>query len=112
MSTPAQANRRASPRRKPRGGVKLECRKGALGLGANVASQCLDVSEGGARIIVKVPLTVKDEVEVIMLGFGVPAVKRLANVRWVEPLADGQWCVGLRFQKYLAYRDVQSLARP
>src|SRR3954466_2228573 len=100
------SNRRASLRRKPRSFVKLECRKGSFGLGANVGTTLMDVSETGARLVVSQELTAKQEVEVIFAGHGmVQTVKRLANVRWQLKLDDGKYCIGVEFQKRLGYVD-------
>ena len=107
------ANRRGAHRRKPRGSVKIECRKGALGLGANLAGPVLDVSETGLRIILTAPLDLQTEVEVIISGYGMKeAVKRLGTVRWQLKLEAGPFCTGIEFQKRLVYRDWQNVASP
>jgi hypothetical protein len=107
------SNRRQSQRRKPRGCVKLECRHGAYGLGPNLATLVLDVSDTGTRIIVKNELQLEGEVEITIAGYGMQKpIKRLANVRWQVTLDDGRFCVGVEFQKRLIYRDWQNLASP
>ena len=107
------SNRRQSQRRKPRGYVKVECRNGAYGLGPNVASAVLDVSDTGIRMIIKNALQLEGEVEITIAGFGMQKpIKRLAYVRWQVTLEDGQYCVGAEFQKRLVYRDWQNLASP
>jgi hypothetical protein len=107
------ANRRSSQRKTPRRSVRIECRKGALGLGPNIACGFLDVSEGGVRMIVKEELEVGGEAEVILSSHGIKdAIKRVANVCWLVTLEGGQHAVGLHFQKLIAYRDVQLLAAP
>ena len=106
-------NRRRAARRKPRSYVKLECRKGSIGLGANVATTLLDVSETGARLVVSQELTVQQEVEVVLSGHGLSkAVKRLSRVCWLLKLEDGKFCIGVEFEKRLDYRDWQNLATP
>jgi hypothetical protein len=108
-----QSNRRATPRRKPRSYVKLECRKGSLGLGPNVALTLLDVSETGARLIIRQEITLQMEVEVTLAGHGIrSSLKRLANVRWQVKLDDGNFCIGVEFQKRIGYMDWQNLASP
>lgn len=106
-------NRRRAARRKPRGYVKLECRKGAIGLGTNVATTLLDVSETGARLIVAQELAIQQEVEVVLSGHGIrQLIRRLSRVRWQVKLEDGKFCIGVEFEKRLDYRDWQNLATP
>ena len=107
------ANRRKSQRRKPRGSVKLECRKGSYGLGANLAVTVLDLSDTGVRLIVSQEVEAQGEVEIIISGYGmVRSLKRAAYVRWQLKLDDGHFCLGVEFQKRLPYRDWQNLASP
>ncbi len=106
-------NRRGGRRRPPRTTIKVECRKGTLGLGPNLADGFLDISEGGVRIILKSALEPKSEVEVQLTGFGMQKpIRVVSTICWVLPLEDGRFCVGVEFQKRLTYRDVQFLAIP
>ena len=107
------SNRRLSPRLKPRGYVKVECRNGSYGLGPNLATAILDVSDTGIRMIVKKALTLPGEVEVTIGGYGlVNPIKRRAQIRWQVTLEDGGFCVGVEFGKRLVYRDWQNLVSP
>jgi hypothetical protein len=107
------ANRRRSPRRRPRSAVKVECRRGTSGMGANLVVTVLDVSDSGTRLIVKQALEPRAEVEIILSGYGLKTpIKRIGNVRWQVALENGQFCMGIEFQKHLPYRDWQSLASP
>ena len=114
MNQPANAarNRRTSCRRAPKGGTKVLCYKGRMGLGENVALSLLDVSEAGACLVVKAELPVGQEVEVHFEG---PAqrrpVKAAAVVIWAVAAADRGWCVGLRFERRLPYADLLPVAR-
>jgi hypothetical protein len=113
ISTLTRTNKRSSLRKPARRTVKVHCRKGTLGLGPNVAVAFLDVSEGGVRLLVKAPLEPGDEVEVALHGYGLPeAIVRVAHVTWALPVDDGQHAVGLRFQKRIPFRAVQTLATP
>jgi hypothetical protein len=113
IASTAQANRRHSLRRKPRGSVRVECRLGLLGLGRNLASTTLDISDSGARLIVTQALDFDREVEVVLTGYGMnKPIKRSAHTRWQVKLDDGRFCIGLEFQKRLDYRDLQTLASP
>jgi hypothetical protein len=90
--------------------VQIECRKGLYGLGPNLSGGVLDISDSGVRLIVKQALTILDEVEILISGYGVQkAIKRLGNVRWQVTAADGSFCIGVEFQKRLVYRDWQNL---
>jgi len=109
----APSNRRISMRRKPRSSVKVECRAGSCGLGPNVASTTLDISDTGVRLIVSKELAVMTEVEFIIGGYGMSKpIKRMAFIRWQVKLDDGRFCIGAEFQKRLDYRDWQNLASP
>jgi hypothetical protein len=113
IATAKQTNRRKSQRRRLRGSVKVECRKGSYGMGPNLASTTLDLSDTGARLIVTQALDILGEVEILIGGYGLrKPIKRLAYIRWQVKLEDGQYCVGAEFQKRLAYRDWQNFASP
>jgi hypothetical protein len=107
------SNRRAAPRCKPRSFVKLECRKGAIGLGLNLATTLMDVSETGVRLVISKELALQQEVEIVLTSHGLKQpIKRLGNIRWQLKLDDGKYCLGVEFQKRLAYSDWQNLATP
>ena len=113
VSTSSMANRRTSSRRPPRGNVTIEVRKGSLGLGNNVAMLFLDLSEGGVRLIVTEELDRGAEVEVRITAYGMrKPLKALGAVRWVMPLDNGIFCIGIQFDKRLPYRDVTTLFKP
>jgi hypothetical protein len=111
-TTVRQINRRSSPRLRARGGSKSVCRKGTLGLGANVALGLLDVSETGARLRVKEPLSPGQEVEVGLQG---PAhgreFKMTGRVIWSIVAADGTHLVGIHFDRSLSFTAVQDLGQ-
>src|SRR5436309_1737335 len=109
----SKANRRKSPRRRPRTSVKIECRKGSYGLGPNLGAAVLDVSDTGARLIVLEGFNLAAEVELQIMSYGInKPIKRLAVIRWQVTLADGRFCIGAEFLKRLDYRDWQNLASP
>jgi hypothetical protein len=110
---PRQSNRRRSQRRKPRSSVKLQCRKGALGLGPNLSAGALDLSDSGVRLIVTQALDTMAEVEIVIDGYGMKRpVRRVANVRWQVRMENGNFCTGVEFQKQIDYRDWQNFASP
>jgi hypothetical protein len=104
-------NRRSTPRRLPKKASKFVCRRGKLGLGPNIAVSLLDVSETGIRLIVKTPLEPESDVEVGLQPIGAhkPTVV-IAQVMWCIPLADGNHCLGARFEKLLPYAFLQEIA--
>jgi len=110
--TASLANRRRARRCPPSGQVKMECRKGSAGLGRNMAVTTLDLSETGARLTVRGPIAMGDEVEIQLAGPGVQKpVKRSATVAWSVLLHDGCHAIGVAFGKPLGYADLQRLAR-
>jgi hypothetical protein len=105
-------NRRLSPRRSAKSGTKVECRKGTMGLGPNLAVGLLDVSESGARLLLKVALEPNQEVELVLLAVGqVREVKMPGRIVWCVAAADGRYCVGVQLQKRLGYSCLQDLGR-
>lgn len=106
-----RSNRRSSLRKPGRRSIRLQCRRGALGLGANVSSSFTDISENGLQLITREPVKLGDEVELILDGYGMAAVRRIGEVRWIEP-TDGGCRAGVRFAKPIPFRDVQNLSAP
>ena len=99
-------NRRKWLRRKTRSTEKVECRKGSLGLGANLGIILLDISEAGVRLILKAALKPKDEVEVVIRDHGPQStIKRIGEVMWCLALDDGRFCVGVQFEKWILFGE-------
>ena len=108
---PPERNRRLSQRRPPKRSTKATGHKGPLGLGPNVVVSVVDLSESGARLVVKVPLEKGQEVEVNLQGQSqARPVKLPAVVVWVTPLPDSTYSAGVAFQRRLSYPDLQDLA--
>jgi hypothetical protein len=108
----AKANHRRTRRRRPQNHSRVTCHKGPFGLGPNVAVSILDVSEGGIRLVVKVPLERGQEVEVILEGMARRPVKVVARVVWCVAAADSHYCIGAHFERSLGYPDLHALACP
>ena len=107
---PSMRNRRLAKRRPPKRSTKITCRKGALGIGPNLALSLLDVSETGIRLVVKEDLKVRQEVEIGLLGIGHQRpIQIMGDVVWCVPAADGNHCLGVKFQRFLSYTDLQQL---
>jgi hypothetical protein len=116
MDTPPlkkQANRRSSMRRPARRNIRMQCRRGALGLGPNIAQSMSNISETGVLVVAKEALAVGDEVEVLLEGFGMRTpIRRTGRVCWATTLDDGCYRAGVHFDKLLSFRDLQALAAP
>jgi PilZ domain len=100
-------NRRHSLRRQPKVRVKMICRKGSHDFGANIAVALLDVSESGARLVVREELPAQQEVSISLEGpnHRRPVVRQ-GKVVWSVPAAESGHCVGVNFEKYLDYKDL------
>src|SRR5947209_5085336 len=110
-ATSAVANRRGSRRQKPKGSTRVICQKGVLALGVNLAVSALDISQTGIRLMVKAALAPGQEVQVALEGICQRRPFQLAaTIIWCVPAADGNFCIGARFDKALPYRDLQTLA--
>jgi hypothetical protein len=105
-------NRRARRRMAPKRSTKVACYKGALGLGSNIAVSVLDVSENGIRLLVKTALEPDQEIVIRLEGLGQRPhpLKLAASVMWCVPTADGNFCVGTKFQRTLQYADLHAIA--
>ncbi len=106
-------NRRKTMRKTPKSTAKVECRRGSLGLGANLALRLLDISEIGMGVVVKTSFLVADEVEVVITDHGLSKpFKQIAKVCWCQPLDDGTFALGLSFDKVVPYAEICHLAKP
>lgn len=106
-------NRRSTIRKSPRSSVRVECRRGAYGFGSNIAARLLDISQSGARILLKEMIDLGKEVELGFSAYGLSGrLKVCGNIVWVVPMEDGTCAVGIAFQKRLAYSDVLMISRP
>lgn len=113
MSAPRPAgsqDRRSSKRKKVRGKVKLECRKGTMGLGANLALEVWDLSQTGACLIVRPGIAKGDEVEVILSSTTLfRPIKCVGAVVWAMQLSPDRSSIGVQFQKQIPYADLNNL---
>jgi hypothetical protein len=108
--TDKPANRRCSTRRQPKRSSKVMCVTGKFGFGPNVAVTLLDVSETGIRLVLKTELTPGHEVEVSLDSItGRQPHKIPGEVIWCVPMADGNYCLGVRFTKALKWAVLLAL---
>ena len=104
------SNRRAAARRSPKRTTQVICYANALGLGPNIAVALLDVSESGARLKVKVPIELNKEIEINLTGIGHrQPLKVIGQVVWCVPIEGGSHAIGVKFVRYLPYRDLLEL---
>lgn len=102
--------RRLSPRLPARGVLKAVCREGALEPGPNLALTVLDLSETGARLVIKEALSPGRKVYVNLEGSaGGRPILRGGDVVWSLPMTDGTFCIGVSFHKRLQPSDLLSL---
>jgi c-di-GMP-binding flagellar brake protein YcgR len=100
-------NRRQTRRQATKGKVKISCYKGSLDLGQNLALTVQDVSQGGARLILKSALKEGQEVTLLLEGMGhLRPIKVSAIVVWITAHESGGFLAGVRFEKYMPYEDV------
>jgi len=110
MTVPT-TNRRRVRRRPPKNMVKLRCQKGTMGLAPNVARTLLDVSTDGARLVITVPLESRQDVTLSLeLPWQARPLLVPSRVRWCMQLADGNYCVGVHFDKTIPDPQVHEFA--
>src|SRR4051812_12478558 len=103
QTTARTTNKRRSRRAPPKGTTKVRAYKGPMGLGPNLAVAILDVSETGLRLVLRSDLPKGQEIEVNLDNVSTKPIKVIADVIWSLPMADGNFCVGVSFQKPLRY---------
>lgn len=110
MSTAPNSPDHRRLRRKPaKRGTGVSCRKGTLGLGKDLAVAVLDVSEEGARLLVKEEVAVGVEVEITLIGVGVnKRVVRVGVVVWCKPESTN-FSIGVKFRDRMSYVDFFNL---
>ncbi len=63
-----QTDKRLIRRKPAKRGVRAQCRRGQLGLGADIAVAIIDVSDSGLCLVVSAALAKGEEAEVILAG--------------------------------------------
>jgi len=103
------ANRRGAIRRKPKG-VEVSCRRGALGVGPDIAVMLRSLSESGARLIVTTSLKSGEEVELEFRAAAFPkSIRMMAEVVRSKAVPGNMHCAAVRFQKRLGYAEFTRL---
>jgi hypothetical protein len=92
-----------------KGGCRVQCRRGTLDLGPDLALQIVDVWPDGAGLLVKEPLDDGAEVSSVLEGPGSsPPVKRTASVVRCQPAREG-YLADIEFHKRLERAELLSL---
>ena len=106
-------NKRLSRRSPAKSTTHVRVYRSALGLGPNIASALLDLSETGLRVVLKESIDLGREVEVSLESAATGrTLKATAAVVWVVPAADLTFIVGLRLLKAISYSDLMALSKP
>ena len=104
-----QADKRLIRRKPAKRGVRAKHRRGALGLGADLAVAIVDVSDSGLCLVVSAALAKGEEAEVVLAGVGrQKPLKAACEVRWCVPEGDAAFRAGLRFRKRIPYAELDS----
>lgn len=112
QTTVRTSNRRSAIRHPLRSDIRVECRKGMMGLGPNLTQSAIDLSQTGICLTLRASMKRGDEAEVLINGSGRPTIKRCADVAWSLPQDAGHFLVGLRLRPALSYAEMQQLTRP
>jgi len=105
------ADRRLTDRHSPRPGARVALRRGAMGMGPDVAVELLDVSASGARVHVRARVQPGDRVLVALRPpSGAWEAGGPAEVCWCQAEGGGTALAGVRFQHPLFERQVAELA--
>ena len=100
---PPKPNKRRSRRGASKTSTRLRVYRTTMGLGTNIASSLLDLSETGLRVVLKETVTIGQEVEVNLESAATGRTLKLpATVVWIVPATNGTFVVGLRLLKTLS----------
>jgi hypothetical protein len=91
----------------------VECRKGSFGLGPDLISRVIDLSETGICVELKAAMEAGQEYEFLFIGLRAgKSVKRIASVIWMQPAENENTRAGLHFAIPLPYALVDQLVKP
>ena len=109
--SPSRANMRRALRKEPKSSTKLKVYRNTVGLGANIGVRALDLSETGARMVLKEALPVGHDFAIEIEGPSGKPFKATAQIRWIVKAEDGTYITGATFDKSVGYAHLSSLAR-
>jgi hypothetical protein len=100
----SNTERRAFRRKEAKRTTKATCRRGALGLGPDLALAVANLSQAGICLAVRAPLESREEVEVTLEALGSHRpVRVMAEVIWCAADPGGGHRIGARFQSHLSF---------
>jgi len=104
----ATDDRRIVRRKALKKGVGITVRKGAMGLGPNLAAGGEELSLDGVQLRVKCEMKKGDEIEIGLTGIGKSKpMMMMADVRWCREDDETEtFYIGARFRRRLAYADL------
>ena len=104
-----ERDKRLSRRKPVKRGVAAQCRRGQMGLGADVAVAIVDISDCGACLVVSAEFKKGEEAELILVGVGrSKPLKVMGEIRSCVPDGEDTFRVGLRFRKRVAYAELDN----
>ena len=102
-------NRRSSIRKRPRGWLKIECRKRGT-FGPSIADVVWDVSQTGLCLVSNVALKLNDDLEIQITSSSLnQMIKTQGKVVWIDMLDNKKYSVGVRFDQNLPYHQISQL---
>lgn len=102
-------NRRSAIRKRPRGWLKVECRKRGS-MSPSIADVVWDVSQTGLCLVTHEEVKPGEVVEVEITSSSLnQVIKSQGTVIWVDALDNKQFSIGIRFNQNLAYHLVSQL---
>jgi hypothetical protein len=109
---PSRPNKRLSRRRLPKDAIRVICQKGTLELGPNLALALLNLSEDGACVLLKEALKPREDVVLnLETVISLRPVKCPGQVAWCQPVGDGTYSVGIRFERRVPWLELLNLTR-
>ncbi len=103
-SSPSDCDRRAFPRRRAKGSATYL--DPTQRLGRPPAVRLLDISQGGAQLLLPQAVEAGDELEVELVAPGRRKFQRRAVVRWVGLAPDRLWRVGCEWEHRLSFSEL------
>lgn len=105
----SENNRRSAIRKRPRGWLKIECRRRGSMM-SSLADVVWDVSQTGLCLVSRVELKAGEPLEVEITSSSLTQViKTTGTVVWIDALDNKQYSVGIRFNETLPYHLVSQL---
>jgi len=106
---PDEANRRSSVRKRPKGWLKVDCRRRGS-LGPSVADVVWDVSQTGLCLVMTSEMKPGQELELQITSSSLTQVlKLIGKIIWIDALDNNKYSAGIRFEETLPYQQITQL---